>query len=484
MKKNNQEERIICGRYEPVLPQPGEIPRKPDKHRVIREDNSSGSETTAIRRKIARKHPFKSPYDPIWLADPHQHWAETFILKVPEKSSLLSIDFNSAYPQALIDTPFSHPAKIKYQKGDFTDQIIKENLKQGIFCCHLEIREELDQETKNWFQTHHYLRYTQAGKSNHFAWPEQKKIETLLFPQDILALQNFVQITTIWGIFDSENPKGIPHPLQAFVNKLLIEKSQETDPQRRKEIKSQLVAACSTQRKYIQGDPQYNVQLWTQAYGPPKQENFRYYKDVSFGMEKWKGPNQAAIHSFYTPIRATVRTQLFKLALQARKTGGELIRTHTDGLTISAKSDQHRNEIQKEITKEFSEGSQPGQIRCLPSQHGFFLGPNLWWTYNVSPKLEFTESNGTRKETPLNPILELQLGDEKMSYNALHQCEQGKFLRGNNWIRPQAPFNIIKFRERRKKNTYLQKIKIFNDFKREILKIREIEVDLGFSSQI
>jgi hypothetical protein len=453
---------FICGRYESTLPNPSQIPAQ--NVRVIREEASS-NEPRRLRRKLARRFPWKSNLDPLFLCDPHQHWAEVFELE-PQNGNILSVDFNSMYPYALLSTTFPHPARLQYHEDNFVPQILEGTLRQGIYACQLELNPSLLETDREWIRRHHYLHYTEAGRSHHFLWPKTGKVLTLLFPEDILALAPFFHIQTLWGIFDPQG--GIPHPLTSEAKALLHQKLHGETQEDRALAKLQLVSLCSTQRRPKINHPTKNLQEWEQTFGSLTWENLRHYKKTTIALQKWQAPSPSAIYCLYGQIRAFARSRMLALAYSAHKLEAKLLRIHTDGAEFWCQNSEHQKLLQTSLSQTFSAGPDVGQLKFVPAQHGFFLGPNLTWTYDTTPSLIWKTVAGPNAKTPLNPLITLPDGRE---YNLLYQSEQTKFLRKRNgnyvWER-SLPQNPLTFRQQRKRNTIGQKFRLFAKFHQKI----------------
>lgn len=428
---------LICGRYDPTLPaQPN---NNPPKERIIRE-RAGGSQAQDQRRAIAKIYGWKSPLDNIFLADPHLDWTETFQFEV-RNTTLISVDIVSAYPHVILTEPWLDPAKLRLYQGDLSPQIQSREIPAGIFLCHLTRK---NTAAGKWIQTHHPLRYTRGGKSHHFLWTGDSTIQTLLMAQDIRALDPFCHIQTEWGIM---GPTIKQHPLTNKIRELLEQKLSGN-----KTAKLPLVKACSTQRGRrilpTKEAIQWHENSFGEAYNDTHHKNIKH---LIGGETEILGPSNKTAHCLFSPVRAAVRAKMLGLAWELENLGGELARIHTDGLTITCPDPETTQKVLNALQPRL--GQQAGQLKITRSNYGFFLGPNLWWTFQVEPpEIALTDLAGPNSKDPFNPYIDLP-GSKGQVYNLHGQTETTKILRRQNgdwrWHRTD-PAHQPNSRERRK----------------------------------
>lgn len=455
-----EEEKIICGRYDPVIPPQPNGDARPE--RIIRE-KPGGSQAQNQRRALAKIFGWKSPLDNLFLADPHVDWTEVFLFEV-KNQPLISIDLVSAYPHALLTEPWLHPAKLSLYQEDLAPQVISGEIQAGSFLCRLSPR---DTKQGRWIRAHHPLRYTQGGKSHHFYWTGGKEVCTLLMAQDIRALAPFCDIQTQWGI---TGPTITHHPLAGKVQELLEQKLSGDLG-----AKLPLVIACSTQRGRRRL-PENEAIAWHEASFGPAQEN-THHKNIRHHLgadTEILGPSNKTAHCLFSPIRAAVRAKMLGLAWELETLGAELARVHTDGLTIACPTPEVGHQILASL--ESRKGKQAGELKVTCSNYGFFLGPNLWWTFTAKPPtIYLTEIAGADPEHPFNSKITLQDGSD---YELYGQIERSKLLRkkgtGWKWMRTD-PAHQPESRERRSRLRNF-KLSRWRRFQRDLAKLQKTKI--------
>lgn len=388
---------IICGRYEPSIPH---INKNNKITRLYRE-KPSDLETVRIRRKLARKFPSKSSLDKYFLNDPHLHVEEVFKLK-PDFEECIQLDMSSMYPWALIKSRFPHPKRLKYFEDNPLNKVINSTIQQGIFCCTLTLKPELDEKTKAWFSKYHYLRYAQNEKCHHFYWKKELRIKTILHSYDIQSLHKYCDIKINWSIRDTVD-EGIYHPLKFEIQKW-CEIKDSTTGKEKQEAKLKLVSLCSTQKKKIQTSKENMIKLWEDIYGKTNKKSWVDYNNVCIVDKTIKTANPSTIYCLYSQIQSYARNQIFLLQEIAFKHKLEPIRTHTDGIIFDSKKCNTKPFIQ-DVKKEFKLGSKCGELKAYIAQKCFFLGPNTGWIYDEKPTFKLYEHVGTSPQDPFNTEL-------------------------------------------------------------------------------
>lgn len=445
---------IICGRGNPCLPECP--PASPPPRRIIQE-KTSGTFVSQLRKKVSREIVWKNDLDNFFWADPHQHWGEVFFLEWKNRGPILHLDFNSMYPFQLTQLAFHHPKTLQCQKGNWTPQILNHQINHGVFLCLLTQKEK--NPDRKWFAHHHYLRYHHNQRSHHFLWPKNSSVLTLLHAQDIQALHPHTNILTQWGIFDPDCQE-INHPLKHTVEDLLGKKAETSNPLEKSRTKLLLVQACSDQSQ-IHKNPFKNQEAARYTLGIPSLPNPQW----------WKGPRNSTAHSLFSPIKAASRAQLFSLAHFLHKREAQILRCHTDGLSIGCQNQSHLGEILHELSPQIA--SHPGTLKTSQAQEGFFLGPAIWWTNNLSSsgKRQITEYAGADTKDPFLTETVYQKAGETLINNALlleenskTLCEDPQGLKRWNRTTPQKP---KEFREKRNRSRQ-QRLKYYLKYKEKI----------------
>jgi hypothetical protein len=361
------------------------------------------------------------------------------------------------YPFQLTHLAFHHPKTLECQKGNWTPKILEHHINHGVFLCLLTQKE--NNPDRKWFAHHHYLRYHESQRSHHFFWPKTSTVRTLLHAQDIQTLSPHTHILTEWGIFDP-SCQEIPHPLKHTIETLLQQKASAKNPLEKSRIKLLLVQACSDQ-------PQTHKQ-------PNKnQETARYTLGLPHlhTPQWWKGPRNSTAHSLFSPLKAAARTQLFSLAHRLHQKKAHILRCHTDGLSVGCHSEGHLREILHELSPQI--GNHPGSLKISQAQEGFFLGPAVWWTNNISDsgKRQITEYAGADPKDPFLTETVYKKSGETLINNSLLLEENSKTLREDPdglklWTRtkPQNPKEV----RAKRKRSHTQRLKYYLDYKTKI----------------
>lgn len=458
-----EKDTIICGRYEPSLPNPKLIEHK--YKRVIREKNHP-VEVIRLRRKVSRKFPFKSTLDRYFLNDPHLHWEEVFQVS-NHKKLCLNIDKVSMYPDALLNSRFPHPKRLQYFTDNPLTQILNKEIQQGIYCCTLTLKKELSTQEKKWFQNYHYLRYAEAEKSHHFFWDNNKKVKTILHVKDIITLVNFCDIQFHWNIRDTHG-QGVQHPLYNEIKETTAKRETSTD-ELRNMLKFKLVCNCSTQRKteyYIK-----NLEdKWRKMYGEPNIKNWEEYREINLVDKSMQIDHPSAIYCLYSEIKSYARNIMFDIVHTAKMTiNSNPIRIHTDGLTLDVNNTEEVKTLINKLKNKYILGTKTGNLKAYISDKCKFLGPNVGWIYNEAPFVLF-EHIGTTSENPL----EVQIIDTKGTKYPYHTFfdykKRFEYINGNWKFLRKQPHNGKIGYKKTKQNTLKRKTYIYNEIKKELHK--------------
>jgi hypothetical protein len=347
------------------------------------------------------------------------------------------------YPSCILNEKFPNPNTLRKHQGDFTKEIIAGNIPKGIFHTEISIKPDLTAKEKSWIGTHHYLYYNHFGKRANFLWEPGKTIETLLQSDDFLALADFCNFKTNWGVFSRAPFK--PHPHKEILTKIL-EVMETLEGEEKDFAKLQLVNICSTQTTLNKNWD--NRKRFEQLFGK-ETDALWWNKHKHPSFYKVALPHPGTAYSLFAPIKATARRKMFEILRICHGLGATPIHIHTDGIWIQSKT---LSEIQTALSEKFGNQNQPGQLKFKEAENGLFLSPNVWWAWegNTIVAKGVPEHKGLIFKTEANEIIE-----------AYHYFEFTKLLRKNEeetqWVRtpPQKSENR-KFRKYRTLNTKIQ----------------------------